>query len=120
MTTDHRHHRLARMDRLSHLLDNQFRIPGTGFRFGLDGLLGLLPGAGDLAAAALSAYVIIEARRAGVRVPALMRMGVNVGADLVIGSVPLLGDAVDFFWKANRANLWLAQKDIEAQERKIR
>ena len=83
-------------------------------------MLGLLPGAGDLAAAALSAYVIIEARRAGVRVPALMRMGVNVGADLVIGSVPLLGDAVDFFWKANRANLRLAQKDIEAQERKIR
>ncbi|MEQ8708656.1 MAG: DUF4112 domain-containing protein [Rhodospirillales bacterium] len=120
MAVDPRHSRLARMDRLSHLLDNQFRIPGTGFRFGLDGLLGLLPGVGDVAAAALSTYVILEARRAGVRIPALIRMGVNVGADLVIGSVPLLGDAVDFFWKANRANLRLAQRDIEAQENRDR
>jgi hypothetical protein len=105
--------RLARMERVGRLLDEQFVLPGTGYRFGLDGLLGLLPGGGDALTAGLSAYLIYEAARAGVRKRTLLRMAGNLLVDFFVGSVPVAGDLFDFFWKANRKNIALACRDLE-------
>lgn len=96
---------LARAEWLGRLLDDRFRIPGTGIRFGLDSILGLIPGIGDAATFLLSLYPIHVAWRAGVPAGALARMVLNVGLDLGIGSIPILGDLFDLFWKSNRRNL---------------
>ena len=95
----------ARIARVVRLLDLAFTIPGTKIRFGLDPLLGLIPGAGDTVTALLSFYVIYEAHRAGLPKPALLRMAGNIAIDAVIGAVPLLGDFGDIFWRANLRNL---------------
>src|SRR5688500_11825921 len=84
--------RADRLRRWAWLLDEVFRVPGTNFRFGLDALLGLLPGGGDLAGGAISAYTLLVAARVGAPPSVLMRMGVNVVLDAVFGAVPLLGD----------------------------
>jgi hypothetical protein len=96
---------LARAEWLGRLLDDRFRIPGTGIRFGLDSILGLIPGIGDTLTFLLSLYPIYVAWRAEVPTGALARMVVNVLLDLGIGSVPVIGDLFDLFWKSNRKNL---------------
>lgn len=101
---------MARLERLVRLLDEQFSV--GGFRFGLDGLLGLAPGVGDAVTGIAALYVIWEAWRLGAPRPALVRMLVNVLIDYVVGSVPVLGDAFDFGWKANRRNLELLRKAL--------
>jgi hypothetical protein len=68
-------------------------------------LIGLIPGAGDMMTTALSAYVVYEAHRAGLPAKAVLRMVVNIVIDLIIGTVPILGDIGDIFWRANRRNL---------------
>ncbi len=108
--------RLARIDRVSRMLDSAFGIPGTRFRFGLDGVLGLVPGIGDTVTTLIATTILYEAWRAGVRKPTLLRMGLNVAGDSLLGAVPLVGDVVDFFFKANRRNLELARRDIAEQE----
>jgi hypothetical protein len=113
--SEERMKRLARMERVGRLLDEQFVLPGTGYRFGLDGLLGLLPGGGDALTAGLSAYLIYEAARAGVRKRTLVQMSGNLLVDFIIGSVPVAGDLFDFFWKANRKNIVLARRDREGR-----
>lgn len=102
--------RLARLQSLAWLLDDRFRVPGLGWRFGLDGLLGLVPVAGDAATAALAAYVVLEARRLGVPKRLLARMALNFGVDLAVGAIPVVGDLFDFRWKANRRNLALLMR----------
>lgn len=92
---------------LAKLLDSQFRIPGTGWRVGLDALIGLLPGVGDGATAVLSLYIVMRARRLGAPTTILLKMIGNVGVDLVVGSIPVFGDIFDVAWKANRRNLHL-------------
>ena len=101
---------IARLDRLADLLDSRFRIPGTGFRFGLDGLIGLVPGIGDFLGMVIGLAVLVEARRLRVPWVVLGRMAFNLWLDGVLGSIPVLGDAWDFWFKANRRNLRLLQQ----------
>lgn len=110
--------RLARLDRFADLLDSRFRIPGTGLRFGLDGVIGLIPGIGDTATAAASLYVVVQARELGCGNWTLVRMLGNVAVDGVLGSVPLLGDIFDFAWKANRRNIRLLREDLAHRDRR--
>jgi hypothetical protein len=98
---------------LSRLLDTALRVPGTRIRFGLDPLLGVVPGLGDVAGAAMAGYVVILASRLGAPTPVLLRMLANVGVDTVLGTVPFLGDAFDVAWKANVRNLALLDRYME-------
>ena len=99
--------------RLAWLLDDIIRIPGTNLRFGIDPLLGLLPGGGDLAGGVLSGYIILAAARAGAPPSVIVRMGLNVIVDAVAGAVPLAGDLFDAGYKANRRNAALLQEYVE-------
>lgn len=102
--------RLARIRRVASLMDDQFRIPGTGFRFGVDSLVGLLPVAGDAVATAAGLWLIAEAVRMNVPRRVLMRMLVNLGVDSTLGAVPLVGDLFDVYWKSNRRNADLLEQ----------
>lgn len=98
---------LGRLDSLAYLLDNSIPIPGTGRRVGLDAVLGLVPGLGDVAGSALSAYIVVQAARLGAPASVIGRMVLNVGVETVIGAVPLVGDLFDAGWKANARNMRL-------------
>lgn len=103
---------LRRLRRLANLLDSAISIPGTRWRIGLDPLIGLIPGAGDAVAAALSIYIVVEAYRLGVRRPILARMLANVAIDFLVGVIPVLGDVFDAVWKCNARNLQLLEMEI--------
>jgi hypothetical protein len=107
--------RLKRVRLLSRLLDEQFRIPGTTRRVGLDGLLGLIPGGGDAAGALLSAYILYEAIRLGAPKTVLLRMVANIGIDTVGGAIPVVGDIFDVAWKANKKNAALLHAYLALQ-----
>ncbi len=100
------------LDMLAHLLDDCFRIPGTSIRFGVDGIVGLIPGLGDVLAGLASSLLVIAAWARGVPYVTLARMVVNLGIDVLIGSIPILGDAFDIGWKANRRNYALITKHL--------
>ena len=107
--------RLKRIRLLSRLLDEQFRIPGTTYRVGLDGLLGLIPGVGDAAGALLSAYIVYEAIRLGAPSTVLLRMIANIGIDTVGGAIPVVGDIFDMAWKTNKKNAALLYAYLDSQ-----
>lgn len=107
--------RLKRIRLLSRLLDEQFRIPGTTYRVGLDGLLGLIPGVGDAAGALLSAYIVYEAIRLGAPSTVLLRMLANIGIDTVGGAIPIVGDIFDMAWKTNKKNAALLHAYLASQ-----
>ncbi len=92
---------------LARLMDSAFEIPGLRLRFGLDAILGLVPGLGDLVASFVSLYILQEAQRRGVSRVTLTRMSLNILIDWLVGSVPLLGDAFDVVWKSNQKNVQL-------------
>jgi hypothetical protein len=96
--------------KLARLMDAQFSIPGTGYRFGLDGIIGLVPGAGDLATFAVSGYMLLIMAQNGASGFVLARMALNILLDATIGSIPLLGDVFDFAFKANTRNLRLMEE----------
>lgn len=96
-----------RLERFAWWLDSSIPLPGTRFRLGLDALIGLIPGLGDLVGLALSSYIIAEAARMGVSRTVLLRMGFNVALETVIGAIPLAGDIFDAVWKANQRNVRL-------------
>ena len=96
--------RFKRVRLLSRLLDEQFRLPGTTYRVGLDGLLGLIPGVGDAVWALRSVYILYEAMRLGASSTVLLRMIANIGMDAVGGAIPIVGDIFDMAWKANKKN----------------
>ena len=104
---------LARARALARLLDTSMRFPGTRFRFGLDPILGLIPGVGDLAGVLLSSTILLTAARLGVPGATLLRMGLNVGIEAVVGLVPLLGDLFDAGWRANIRNMALIDTHLE-------
>lgn len=99
--------RLRRMRGLARLMDTALRIPGTRFSFGADSIMGLVPGIGDFAGAAISLYIVNEARQLGVPNDKLVKMLVNIGFDAAAGSVPVVGDLFDVYFKSNRRNLEL-------------
>jgi len=105
--------RVERLRRLGELLDNSIPVPGTGFRFGIDTIIGLVPGVGDLIGGALSAYIILESARLGVPRTLLARMGYNVLVDVAVGTIPVLGDLFDAGYKANLRNLALLRGHVE-------
>ena len=104
---------LARLESLATLLDRAVKIPGTNIRFGLDALLGLVPGVGDLATGALSVYVITRAGRLGVPRAVMSRMLGNVLMDVVAGSVPVAGDVFDVAWRSNSRNVDLLRRHLQ-------
>ena len=100
------------LERLEFWLDRAFRIPGTDIRFGLDAILGLVPGVGDTASAAISAALIVAGWRMGVRRRVLAEMAWNVAVDWLIGSIPILGDVFDVAHRANTKNLRLLRSAL--------
>ena len=99
--------RLERLGSLAQVLDQAIRVPGTNMRIGLDGLLGLIPGVGDVATSLMAGYIILTAAQMGAPKSVLFRMAANVGIDTIVGAVPVLGDLFDFAFKSNTRNLAL-------------
>jgi hypothetical protein len=112
-----REERLARVDALARLLDTAFIIPGTGIRFGLDALIGLVPGIGDAITTAVALYIVNEARALGAPRLLIARMLVNVALDGVVGAVPLVGDVFDVAFRANRRNIALLREHLDGGRR---
>jgi len=110
--------RIARIDRLASLLDTAFVIPFTKFRFGVDGLIGLAPGLGDVVTTGLSLYIVYEAHQLGAPKHVLARMLGNVAIDGVIGAVPLAGDVFDVLWRANKRNVRILREHLDREERR--
>lgn len=98
------------LETLSKYLDGLFRVPGTGWRFGLDALIGLVPNVGDTLTSLMSFYILIAGVRYGVPKITLLRMAFNIGLDYLVGTIPFVGDAFDFFWKANKQNMDLIRE----------
>jgi hypothetical protein len=92
------------------LLDSAFRIPGTGIRFGLDAIVGLIPGLGDISTPVFAALLLVQAVRMRLPVVVQARMVLNAAFDMLIGLVPILGDLADIGWKANLRNLALLER----------
>lgn len=116
MNTTQRLQTLQRIRRLAWLLDSAIRIPGTRFRIGLDPILGLLPGGGDLVGALFSAYMIFLAARFGMSGRDIGRMAGNVALEFVLGTFPLVGDVFDAYFKANARNLEILEKHLASTE----
>jgi hypothetical protein len=108
--------RIAGIRAIARLLDSAVRVPGTNIRFGLDPLLGLVPGLGDVAGAVLTGYIVLAGARLGVPRVVVMRMLMNVGIDTVVGLVPVLGDLFDVGWKANMRNMALIEQHAAQPE----
>ena len=100
------------VQRLVELMDQRFVVPGTRFRFGLDALIGMIPGFGDLLGMVIGSAVFFEAVRLRMPVAVLGRMLFNLWIDSVVGSLPVVGDAFDFVFKANRRNLRLLERHL--------
>ena len=98
------------LETLSNYLDGLFRVPGTGWRFGLDSLIGLIPNVGDSLTSLMSFYILIAGVRYGVPKITLLRMAFNIGLDYLVGVIPFIGDAFDFVWKANKQNMDLIRE----------
>jgi hypothetical protein len=105
---------LRRAQRVATLLDDAVTIPGINVKVGLDPLVGLLPVSGDVAAAVCSLYIVAEAVRSGVSRGVVARMLLNIALDFAVGSVPVVGDVFDVFWKANRRNVDLFERALDA------
>lgn len=102
--------RIEQLRKIAELMDGQFTIPGTNIEFGLDAIVGLIPGIGDLIAGAFSLWLINEAKRMGAPKLLLARMYWNVFVDVGVGAVPVVGDMFDVAWKANRKNMALLSR----------
>lgn len=104
----------GKMRDLARWLDNKIVLPG-GFRIGFDGLIGLIPGIGDTIGTMLSFYIVTQAARLGASVTTLIRMIGNILIELIVGSIPIVGDLFDFVWKANVRNIELLDRQIKIQ-----
>ena len=103
---------LNRMATVAYVLDESVRIPGIGYRVGVDPVLGVLPVAGDVVSAGFSLYIVAESAYLGVSFTTLLRMLANITADVASGSVPVVGTLIDAVWKANKRNVELAAQDL--------
>jgi hypothetical protein len=113
-----RRDRMAQLDALATLFDTAFLIPGTNIRFGIDALIGLVPGIGDVITTAMSAWLIHQARQLGAPKHLIARMIGNTALDGLVGIVPFLGDAFDVAFRANRRNMKLLRDWIDREERR--
>ena len=120
MDTAKRLSTLNRIRKLSRLMDTSIRIPLTGFRIGIDPIIGLVPGAGDLISTAFSAYIIFLATRFGIPRQDLTKMIFNVGLEAVVGTVPLVGDLFDAFYKSNIRNLAILEQHLTVVEPELK
>ena len=98
------------LERLGWLMDDLFRIPVLGWRFGLDAIIGLIPALGDTTTSLVSLYILASAVRYRVPKITLLRMGANIAIDYVLGSVPVIGDLFDAYWKSNKMNVELLKR----------
>ena len=105
------------LDLLSHVLDDWFRIPGTSFRFGIDGIVGMIPGVGDILGGLASCIIVLAAWFRGVPNITVARMVANVAIEVSVGMVPFVGDVFDIAWKANRRNYKLLEGSLHAAPR---
>jgi hypothetical protein len=112
-----REQRMARLDALARLLDVAFIVPGTKIRYGIDGLIGLIPVVGDLITTAISLWLVREARALGAPWHVTARMLGNVALDGVVGIVPIVGDAFDVMFRANIRNMRLLRRWMDKQPR---
>lgn len=109
--------RLARLEAVARLLDAAFVIPGTKFRYGFDGLIGLIPVVGDVITSAISLWIVREARELGAPWHVTARMMGNIALDGTVGLVPVIGDAFDVMYRANLRNLRLLRRWLDRQQR---
>ena len=107
---------LRRLRQISHLLDNAIPIPGTKYRIGLDPILGLIPGGGDLVGSIFAGYVVFKSAQMGVPQETLVKMAANIVFDTVAGTVPVAGDLLDVAWKANVKNIELLDAHLGSPE----
>lgn len=107
---------LRRLRRISHLLDNAIPIPGTKYRIGLDPILGLIPGGGDVIGSIFAGYVVFKSAQMGVPQETLVQMAANIVFDTVAGTVPVAGDLFDVAWKANVKNIELLDAHLGSPE----
>ena len=107
-----RMHHAQRVRAMARVLDTAVRVPGTPVRFGLDAVLGLIPGVGDVVGAAASGYIVLAAARLGAPASVLVRMLLNVGIDTLVGAVPLFGDLFDLGWRSNSRNVALLERHL--------
>ena len=107
---------LARLRALARLMDSSIRVPGTDFRFGMDALVGLVPGLGDVLGALVSGYIVFESARLGASAGTLIRMLGNIGIEAVAGTIPALGDFFDAAFRANNRNVQLLEDHIDRPE----
>lgn len=98
------------LERLSWLMDDLFRVPVLGWRFGLDALIGLIPALGDTTTSLVSFYILVAAVRHRVPKITILRMGLNIAIDYVMGSLPVVGDLADAWWKSNHMNIDLLRR----------
>jgi hypothetical protein len=98
------------LDQLSRWMDGVFRVPGTTWRFGLDAIVGLIPGIGDTATTIVSFYILAAGVRYRVSKATLLRMGLNIAVDYIFGAIPILGDLFDAGWKSNQKNVELLRR----------
>lgn len=104
---------VRRLQTIANLLDSAFVIPGTKQRVGIDAIIGLIPGLGDVATTLLSSYIVWEARNLGVSRFALARMLANLGIHAAIGSIPVIGDLFDAFFRVNQRNMRILRAQLE-------
>jgi len=109
--------RLDALQRVAQLLDSAFVLPGTSMRVGLDPILGLVPGLGDLISPLFTLGILWQARELGIPKVVQLRMIFNVAIDTVVGLVPVLGDAFDFAWKANEMNMVLLERHAHEEHK---
>lgn len=102
-----------RIEAMEAMLEGLFVIPGTSRRVGLDSLVGLVPVVGDIATAAMGAWIVWEARNLGMSKWQLTRMAANVGVDTLVGAIPFAGDIFDFLYKSNTKNLRIIHKHLD-------
>lgn len=105
---------VSELDGLAHWLDSRFSV--FGVRFGLDNILGIVPGIGDVAAMCLSLILVAHAYRLGARKRTIARMLANVAGDTALGSIPVVGSVIDVVWKSNRANMQILREELERPE----
>lgn len=108
------------LETLGRVMDNQFQIPILGWRFGLDSIIGLVPGIGDTATSAVSLYILAAAARYRVPKITILRMAANIGLDFTFGSLPVVGDLFDAWWKSNIRNIGLIRERATAAPDEVR